>query len=289
MAANNEQGIQLEYLSKIDIKQTNEWLDSVTVEQIAALNDEPFDGSIYSKLLNLPAIEDPKGLTDVFWLEGVNSPMMFFKDLLDKKRQLIRCHVLMAIIMLDKGPKGIVRTPEQEQEFFEIFKKIKELDLKAQKLDTLAFIFFKKFLADTFVFEDIERDFVFNVDALFMHSVNFVEELILFEQSLPDWWKINKIVLDSKAYLPHCINLSAGGLCTGFHPGDSVSDFYQKIHMTAKQRFADTIRWMKVPGSQSVPYPICVKTVKYELPFILKFYHDFKAYKASIYQYGSKP
>ena len=34
--------------------------------------------------------------------------------------------------MLDKGPKGIVRTPEQEQEFFEIFKKIKELDLKAQ-------------------------------------------------------------------------------------------------------------------------------------------------------------
>ena len=228
MAANNEQGIQLEYLSKIDIKQTNEWLDSVTVEQIAALNDEPFDGSIYSKLLNLPAIEDPKGLTDVFWLEGVNSPMMFFKDLLDKKRQLIRCHVLMAIIMLDKGPKGIVRTPEQEQEFFEIFKKIKELDLKAQKLDTLAFIFFKKFLADTFVFQDIERDFVFNVDALFMHSVNFVEELILFEQSLPDWWKINKIVIDSKAYLPHCINLSAGGLCMGFHPGDSVSDFYQK-------------------------------------------------------------
>ena len=228
MAANNEQGIQLEYLSKLDIQQTNEWLDSVTVEQIAALNDEPFDGSIYSKLLNLPAIEDPKGLTDVFWLEGVNSPMMFFKDLLDKKRQLIRCHVLIAIIMLDKGPKGIVRTPEQEQEFFEIFKKIKELDLKAQKLDTLAFIFIEKHLGKYLVVQDIKRDFVFAVDALFMHSVNFAEELILFEQSLPDWWKLNNIVFNSKAYLPHCVNLCAGGLCMGFHSGDSVIDFYQQ-------------------------------------------------------------
>ena len=228
MAANNEQGIQLEYLSKIDIKQTNEWLDSVTVEQIAALNDEPFDGSIYSKLLNLPAIEDPKGLTDVLLFEGTTSPMVFFKALLDDERRLIRCHVLMAIIMLDKGPKGIVRTPEQEQQFFEIFKKIKELDLKFQKLYTLAFIFIEKHLGKYLVVQDIKRDFVFAVDALFMHSVNLAEELILFEQSLPDWWKLNKIVFDSKAYLPHCINLSAGGLCMGFHPSDSVSDFYQK-------------------------------------------------------------
>ena len=228
MAANNEQGIQLEYLSKIDIKQTNEWLDSVTVEQIAALNDEPFDGSIYSKLLNLPAIEDPKGLTDVLLFEGTTSPMVFFKALLDDERRLIRCHVLMAIIMLDKGPKGIVRTPEQEQQFSEIFKKIKELDLKFQKLYTLAFIFIEKHLGKYLVVQDIKRDFVFAVDALFMHSVNLAEELILFEQRLPDWWKLNKIVFDSKAYLPHCINLSAGGLCTGFHPGDSVSDFYQK-------------------------------------------------------------
>ena len=44
MEPNNEQGIQLEYLSKLDLQQTNEWLDSVTIEQIEALNDEPFDG-----------------------------------------------------------------------------------------------------------------------------------------------------------------------------------------------------------------------------------------------------
>ena len=228
MAANNEQGIQLECLSKLDIQQTNEWLDSVTVEQIEELNDEPFDGSIYSKLLNLPAIEDPKGLTDVLLFEGTTSPMVFFKALLDDERRLIRCHVLMAIIMLDKGPKGIVRTPEQEQQFFEIFKKIKELDLKFQKLYTLAFIFMEKHLGKYLVVQDIKRDFVFAVDALFMHSVNFAEELILFEQSLPDWWKINKIVFDSKAYLPYCINLRAGGLCMGFHSCDSVSNFYQQ-------------------------------------------------------------
>ena len=57
MEPNNEQGIQLEYLSNLDIQQTNEWLDSVTVEQIMGLMNEPFDGEIYSKLLNLPAIE----------------------------------------------------------------------------------------------------------------------------------------------------------------------------------------------------------------------------------------
>ena len=48
--------------------------------------------------------------------------------------------------MLDKGRKGIVKTPEQEQEFFKIINQIKELDVKAQKL-SLSMIFFKKFLA----------------------------------------------------------------------------------------------------------------------------------------------
>ena len=37
MEPNNEQGIQLEYLSNLDVQQTNEWLDSITVEQIEEL------------------------------------------------------------------------------------------------------------------------------------------------------------------------------------------------------------------------------------------------------------
>ena len=36
MSANHDQAIQLEYPSKIDRQQTNEWLDSITVEQIEA-------------------------------------------------------------------------------------------------------------------------------------------------------------------------------------------------------------------------------------------------------------
>ena len=133
MEPNNEQGIQLEYLSNLDIQQTNEWLDSITVEQIMGLMNEPFDGEIYSKLLNLPAIEDLKGQTSMMFFFGTHSPMEIMEGFLEKICQFIRGHELMAIIMLDKGQKGIVKTLEQEQQFLEFFKKIKELDLKAQK------------------------------------------------------------------------------------------------------------------------------------------------------------
>ena len=152
--------------------------------------NEPFDGEIYSKLLNLPAIEDPKGHTSMMLFVGAHSPMEIMEGFLEKICQFIRGHELMAIIMLDKGPKGIVKTPEQEQQFLEFFKKIKELDLKAQKLYSLDYVFVKKYLGNGLGFNDIKRDFVFALDALFMHSVNFVDEMALFEQSLPDWWKI---------------------------------------------------------------------------------------------------
>ena len=228
MEPNNEQGIQLEYLSKLDLQQTNEWLDSVTIEQIEALNDEPFDGSIYSKLLNLPAIEDPKGHTSMMIFGGTHSPMEIFEAFLEKNCQFVTCHLLMAIIMLDKGPKGIVKTPEQEQQFLEFFKKIKELDLKAQKLYSLDYVFVKKYLGNGLGFNDIKRDFVFALDALFMHSVNFVDEMALFEQSLPEWWKINKLVINSKSYLIDCIAMTAGAIHLDYHFGDIVSDYYQE-------------------------------------------------------------
>ena len=228
MEPNNEQGIQLEYLSKLDLQQTNEWLDSVTIEQIEALNDEPFDGSIYSKLLNLPAIEDPKGQTSMMIFGGTHSPMEIFEAFLEKNCQFVTCHLLMAIIMLDKGPKGIVKTPEQEQQFFEIFKKIKDLDSKVQKLYTLNYIFIKKYHGNDFGPQHIKRDFVFALDALFMHSVNFVDEMALFEQSLPEWWKINKLVINSKSYLIDCIAMTAGAIHLDYHFGDIVSDYYQE-------------------------------------------------------------
>ena len=227
MEPNNEQGIQLEYLSNLDIQQTNEWLDSVTVEQIMGLMNEPFDGEIYSKLLNLPAIEDPKGHTSMMLFVGAHSPMEILEGFLEKICQFIRGHELMAIIMLDKGPKGIVKTQEQEQQFLEFFKKIKELDLKAQKLYSLDYVFVKKYLGNGLGFNDIKRDFVFALDALFMHSVNFVDEMALFEQSLPDWWKINKNVIESKPCLNDCIGMSAGAIYMDFHSGDSVSDYFQ--------------------------------------------------------------
>ena len=228
MEPNNEQGIQLEYLSNLDIQQTNEWLDSITVEQIEELYDQPFDGEIYSKLLNLPAIEDPKGHTSMLLFGGMHSPMEIFEAFLEKNCQFVTCHLLMAIIMLDKGPKGIVKTPEQEQKFFEIFKKIKDLDSKVQKLYTLDYIFIKKYHGNDLGPHHIKRDFVFALDALFMHSVNFVEELALFEQSLPEWWKINKLVIHSKSYLDECIAMSAGAIHMDFHFGDIVSDYYQE-------------------------------------------------------------
>ena len=228
MEPNNEQGIQLEYLSKLDLQQTNEWLDSVTIEQIEALNDEPFDGSIYSKLLNLPAIEDPKGHTSMMIFGGTHSPMEIFEAFLEKNCQFVTCHLLMAIIMLDKGPQGIVKTPEQEQQFFEIFKKIKDLDSKVQKLYTLNYIFIKKYHGNDFGPQHIKRDFVFALDALFMHSVNFVDEMALFEQSLPEWWKINKLVINSKSYLIDCIAMTAGAIHLDYHFGDIVSDYYQE-------------------------------------------------------------
>ena len=228
MEPNKEQGIQLEYLSKLDLQQTNEWLDSVTIEQIEALNDEPFDGSIYSKLLNLPAIEDPKGHTSMMIFGGTHSPMEIFEAFLEKNCQFVTCHLLMAIIMLDKGPKGIVKTPEQEQQFFEIFKKIKDLDSKVQKLYTLNYIFIKKYHGNDFGPQHIKRDFVFALDALFMHSVNFVDEMALFEQSLPEWWKINKLVINSKSYLIDCIAMTAGAIHLDYHFGDIVSDYYQE-------------------------------------------------------------
>ena len=228
MEPNNEQGIQLEYLSNLDIQQTNEWLDSITVEQIMELMNEPFDGEIYSKLLNLPAIEDPKGHTSMMLFVGAHSPMEIMEGFLEKICQFIRGHELMAIIMLDKGPKGIVKTPEQEQQFLEFFKKIKELDLKAQKLYSLDYVFVKKYLGNGLGFNDIKRDFVFALDALFMHSVNFVDEMALFEQSLPEWWKINKLVINSKSYLIDCIAMTAGAIHLDYHFGDIVSDYYQE-------------------------------------------------------------
>ena len=228
MEPNNEQGIQLEYLSNLDIQQTNEWLDSVTVEQIMGLMNEPFDGEIYSKLLNLPAIEDPKGQTSMMIFGGTHSPMEIFEAFLEKNCQFVTCHLLMAIIMLDKGPKGIVKTPEQEQQFFEIFKKIKDLDSKVQKLYTLNYIFIKKYHGNDFGPQHIKRDFVFALDALFMHSVNFVDEMALFEQSLPEWWKINKLVINSKSYLIDCIAMTAGAIHLDYHFGDIVSDYYQE-------------------------------------------------------------
>ena len=96
MEPNNEQGIQLEYLSNLDVQQTNEWLDSVTVEQIMGLMNEPFDGEIYSKLLNLPAIEDPKGHTSMLLFGGMHSPMEIFEAFLEKNCQFVTCHLLMA-------------------------------------------------------------------------------------------------------------------------------------------------------------------------------------------------
>ena len=228
MEPNNEQGFQLEYLSNLDIQQTNEWLDSITVEQIMELMNEPFDGEIYSKLLNLPAIEDPKGHTSMMIFGGTHSPMEIFEAFLEKNCQFVTCHLLMAIIMLDKGPKGIVKTPEQEQQFFEIFKKIKDLDSKVQKLYTLNYIFIKKYHGNDFGPQHIKRDFVFALDALFMHSVNFVDEMALFEQSLPEWWKINKLVINSKSYLIDCIAMTAGAIHLDYHFGDIVSDYYQE-------------------------------------------------------------
>ena len=229
MEPNNEQGIQLEYLSNLDVQQTNEWLDSITVEQIEELYDQPFDGEIYSKLLNLPAIEDPKGYTSMLLFGGMHSPdEEIFEAFLEKNCQFVTCHLLMAIIMLDKGPKGIVKTPEQEQQFFEIFKKIKDLDSKVQKLYTLNYIFIKKYHGNDFGPQHIKRDFVFALDALFMHSVNFVDEMALFEQSLPEWWKINKLVINSKSYLIDCIAMTAGAIHLDYHFGDIVSDYYQE-------------------------------------------------------------
>ena len=184
--------------------------------------------SIYSKLLNLPAIEDPKGHTSMMIFGGTHSPMEIFEAFLEKNCQFVTCHLLMAIIMLDKGPKGIVKTPEQEQQFFEIFKKIKDLDSKVQKLYTLNYIFIKKYHGNDLGPQHIKRDFVFALDALFMHSVNFVDEMALFEQSLPEWWKINKLVINSKSYLIDCIAMTAGAIHLDYHFGDIVSDYYQE-------------------------------------------------------------
>ena len=61
-----------------------------------------------------------------------------------------------------------------------------------------------------------------------MHSVNFVDEMALFEQSLPEWWKINKLVINSKSYLIDCIAMTAGAIHLDYHFGDIVSDYYQE-------------------------------------------------------------
>lgn len=251
MSANHDQAIQLEYLSKIDRQQTNELLDSITVEEIEALYNQPFDGDLYCKFLKLPAINDPHGLTGMIMClsEEMHSPMEIFEAQLEKNCQLLGGHILMAAIMLDKGSKGIVKTPEQEQEFIKIINQIKELDVKAQKLYLINDVFIKKYLGLGLGMMDIQRSFVFALDALFMHSGSFVEDMDEFEQNLPDWWKINKISIESKPYLSAAQSMCAGALYMDYHIGDAIKDFYVErfgefnpvFSFSAKEKFTRNV------------------------------------------------
>ena len=229
MNVDSAQLTQINFIKSISLESTNEWLCQLSDESINEFAQSELDVDSLSKFFQLPQIENPLG-TGSIWQHtatAYNSPLVDTQDAIENMGKCIVAHLLQAAIFLDKGSE-VIASDEQEGQFIQILNQLSLFDTKYRQLNDIALVFSKKIRNNTELLQ-MNRQQIFALDVLFKHACNFVDSFVLFETCMPQWWRINKLVISSKGFLSSLFESTAQCISSDLHHMEDMLEIYPEL------------------------------------------------------------
>lgn len=229
MNVDSAQLTQINFIKSISLDSTNEWLSQLSDERINEFAQSELDVDSLSKLFQLPQIENPLGTGNIwqYTATAYSSPLVDTQDAIEYIGKIIVAHLLLAAILLDKGSE-VIASDEQEGQFIRILNQLSVFDTKYEQLNAIALVFCKKIRNNTELLK-MNRQQIFAFDVLFKHACNFVDSFVLFENDMPKWWRINKLVISSKGYLSSLFESNAQCISNDLHHMEDMLEIYPEL------------------------------------------------------------
>ena len=229
MNVDSAQLTQINFIKSISLDSTNEWLSQLSDESINEFAQSELDVDSLSKLFQLPQIENPLGTGNIwqYTATAYSSPLVDTQDAIEYIGKIIVAHLLLAAILLDKGSE-VIASDEQEGQFIRILNQLSVFDTKYEQLNAIALVFCKKIRNNTELLK-MNRQQIFAFDVLFKHACNFVDSFVLFENDMPQWWRINKLVISSKGYLSSLFESNAQCISNDLHHMEDMLEIYPEL------------------------------------------------------------
>ena len=229
MNIDSAQLTQINFIKSISLDSTNEWLSQLSDERINEFAQSELDVDSLSKLFQLPQIENPLGTGNIwqYTATAYSSPLVDTQDAIEYIGKIIVAHLLLAAILLDKGSE-VIASDEQEGQFIRILNQLSVFGTKYEQLNAIALVFCKKIRKNTELLK-MNRQQIFAFDVLFKHACNFVDSFVLFENDMPQWWRINKLVISSKGYLSSIFKSNAQCISNDLHHMEDMLEIYPEL------------------------------------------------------------